>query len=91
MSQKTKRDRHILELMLIIVTVALTCLVYKTEGGKIVTLNLFYLPIVLGGFFLGRYLTGILAVFCVMTTSMVCRCSSRILRALFRLWLSDWG
>ena len=63
MSQKTKRDRHILELMLIVVTVALTCLVYKTEGGKIVTLNLFYLPIVLGGFFLAlshRYPGGVL-------------------------------
>ena len=67
-----KRDRLILELMLIAVAVALACLVYKTDGYKIVTLNLFYLPVVLSGFFLGRYSTGILAVFCVMTTSIIC-------------------
>ena len=72
MSREMKRERLILELMLIVIAVALTVLVYKTEGYKIVTLNLFYLPIVLGGFFLGRYSTGILAVFCVMTTSLVC-------------------
>jgi hypothetical protein len=67
-----KRDRLILELMLIAVAVALACLVYKTDGYKIVTLNLFYLPVVLSGFFLGRYSTGVLAVFCVMTTSIIC-------------------
>jgi hypothetical protein len=67
-----KRERLVLELMLIAVAIALACLVYKTEGYKIVTLNLFYLPVVLSGFFLGRYSTGILAVFCVMTTSIIC-------------------
>jgi hypothetical protein len=54
------------------VTIGLTCLVYKTNGYKITVLNLFYLPIVLCGFCLGRYTTGVLAVFCVMTTSLVC-------------------
>ncbi|HEX3725311.1 MAG TPA: HD domain-containing phosphohydrolase [Pirellulales bacterium] len=72
MPHESKRDRLILELMLIAVTIALTCLVYRTNGYKFVTLNLFYLPVVLAGFFLGRYATGILAVFCVLTTSMVC-------------------
>jgi hypothetical protein len=72
MSLAAKRERRLLELMLIAITIALTCLVYKTDGYKLITLNLFYLPVVLSGFFLGRYSAGILAVFCVMTTSLVC-------------------
>jgi hypothetical protein len=68
----TKRDQRILEVILIILTVALTCLVYKTDGYRLVTLNLFFLPVVLAAFFLGRYTAGILAVFCVSTTSIVC-------------------
>ena len=68
----SKRDQRILEIMLILVTIALTCLVYKVEGCKLVTLNLFFLPVVLCAFFLGRYSAGILAVFSVMTTSLVC-------------------
>ena len=72
MSLPAKRERRILEFMLIGITIALTFLVYKTDGYKLITLNLFYLPVVLSGFFLGRYSAGILAVFCVMTTSLVC-------------------
>lgn len=72
MFQLSKRDQRILEVMLIVLTLALTVLVYKTEGFKLVTLNLFFLPVVLSAFFLGRYSAGVLAVFCVMTTSLVC-------------------
>ena len=68
----TKRDQRILEVILIVLTVALTCLVYKTDGYRLVTLNLFFLPVVLAAFFLGRYSAGILAVFCVAITSIVC-------------------
>ena len=72
MLYQNKQERRVLELMLIGLVVGLTCLVYKLDGYKIVTLNLFYLPVVLSGFFLGRYATGLLAVFCVMTTSLLC-------------------
>jgi hypothetical protein len=72
MSRDPKKERLLMELLLIGIAITLTVLVYKTEGYKIVTLNLFYLPIVLSGFFLGRYSTGVLAVFCVMTASLVC-------------------
>jgi hypothetical protein len=68
----SKRDQRILEVMLIVVAIALTCLVYKMDGNKLVTLNLFFLPVVLAASFLGRYTAGILAVFCVATTSLVC-------------------
>ena len=72
MPNQEKRERLILELMLIAISVALTCLVYKIDGYKLTALNLFYLPVVLSGFFLGRYSSGILAVLCVMTASLVC-------------------
>ena len=58
--------------MLIPVALGMTFLVYEMNSGKLVALNLFYLPVVLAGFFLGRYVAGILAVFCVISTSLVC-------------------
>ena len=68
---RNKRDQYILEGMLIVVSLALTMLTYRMDGYKMVILNLFYLPVVLSAFFLGRYRAGILAVFSVITASMV--------------------
>jgi len=71
MLPRPKREQQLLEWMLIGITVALTGLVFKMDGAKMVVLNLFYLPVVLAAFFLGRYRAGILAVFCVISTSLV--------------------
>jgi HD-GYP domain-containing protein (c-di-GMP phosphodiesterase class II) len=60
-----------LEISLIVVVVGLTALFHQMEGFKIVVLNLFYLPIVLAGFFLGRYRAGGLAVLCVICVSII--------------------
>jgi HD-GYP domain-containing protein (c-di-GMP phosphodiesterase class II) len=68
----SKRDQRILEVMLIVLVIGMTCLVSKMGSYKLVTLNLFFLPVVLAAFFLGRYTSGILAVFCVATMSLVC-------------------
>lgn len=57
--------------MLVLITVALSCVLYHTEGIKMVVLNLFYLPIVLAGFFLGRYRAGVLAFLSVIVASIV--------------------
>ena len=51
MFRLNKRDQRIIELMLLAVVVGLTCLVYRMDSCKLVTLNLFFLPIVLGAFF----------------------------------------
>lgn len=96
MLHQEKQERRIVELMLIAIVIALTCLVYKMDGNKIVALNLFYLPVVLSGFFLGRYATGILAVFCVMTTSLVCALqlnefSSQATPLAIGLTITIWG
>lgn len=69
--QLEKRDRHLLEAMLIVMAIGIACLFYGIQAGKLVTLHLFFLPVVLSGFFLGRYLAGVLAVFCVLVVSVV--------------------
>jgi hypothetical protein len=63
-------EKRILELILIIICIALCCLLYRAGSYRMVVLNLFYLPVVLAAFFLGRYHAGILALFCVICVSM---------------------
>lgn len=66
-----KRERLILEVVIIIVALGLTCLLWRMQAYKMVILNLFFLPVVLSGFFLGRYTAGIMALFCFMSASIV--------------------
>ncbi|MEE8170737.1 MAG: hypothetical protein V3T70_09330, partial [Phycisphaerae bacterium] len=61
MSIGTKRDSRILEIMLILVVLGMTALYCKLGTHKMVALHLFFLPVVLSGYFLGRSSTGILA------------------------------
>jgi hypothetical protein len=61
---RDKRITRTLEIMLILVVIGLTCILYTISGFKMMVLNLYYLPVVLGAFFLGRYRAGILALFC---------------------------
>ena len=71
MRDRDPKSQRILEICLILVTIGLTALLHATAGHKITVLNLFYLPVVLAGFFLGRYRAGILACFCVVLASAV--------------------
>ena len=64
------KERRIFELMLIAVTVGMTYLLLHLGGYKMVALNLFYLPIVLSGYFLGRTHAGVLALFSVLAVSI---------------------
>lgn len=68
--KKHDRHRH-LEFSLIIIVIALTALLHQVQGFKLVVLNLFYLPVVLAAFFLGRYRAGVFALFCVVAASVV--------------------
>ena len=65
------KDLFSLEVALLVVCLGLTCLLYVMQGYKMVILNLFFLPIALGGFFLGRYRAGVLALTCVIAASGV--------------------
>jgi hypothetical protein len=71
MIQKLARREVKLELSLFLVCAALTLLLYFVEGFKMVVLNLFYLPVVLAAFHLGRHRAGILALVCVLFASIV--------------------
>lgn len=66
------QDRQrFLEFALIVICIGLACLLHIVSGYKMVVLNLFYLPIVLAAFFLGRYRAGVLALFSVIAATVV--------------------
>jgi hypothetical protein len=71
MSPKRPEQHKFLEIFLIVICVALCCLLYQVGSYRMVVLNLFYLPVVLAAFFLGRYRAGILALLCVVCASVV--------------------
>lgn len=71
MSNKTTKNQRVLEISLVLVIVGLTCVMYRMSGYKMIVLNLFYLPIVLAGFYLGRYRAGVLAFLGVILVSVV--------------------
>ena len=71
MSHKTPEQHKFLEIALIVICVALCCLVYRMGDFRMVVLNLFYLPVGLSAFFLGRYRAGILALLCMVCVSIV--------------------
>ena len=69
--EKKAKDEWYFEISLVIITIGLACLMWKIAGFKLVVLNLFYLPVVLAGFFLGRYRAGVLASLAVISASIV--------------------
>ncbi len=71
MSKSTPVQQRFLELTLVLVTVALCALLYRVGAYRMVVLNLFYLPVVLAAFFLGRYRAGVLAVLSVILAAVV--------------------
>lgn len=71
MQKIDSRSERVLELMLVFITLGLACLLYSTSGIKLMILNLFFLPIVLAGFYLGRYRAGVLALLAVVAASIV--------------------
>lgn len=66
-----KRDRRMFELMLIVVAIGMTYLTYRMGTYKVVVLNLFFLPIVLSGYYLGRTSAGVLALFCALAVTVM--------------------
>lgn len=69
--KQLRHDRLWFEAAIIFVIIGLTCMIHLMEGFKLVILNLFYLPVALSGFFLGRYKTGVLALLGVIAASLV--------------------
>lgn len=71
MVASSTRAQRTLEIILTIIVVGLACLLHISVGYKMAVLNLFFLPVVLASFFLGRYRAGILALFCVVAVTLV--------------------
>lgn len=71
MNTLNARDRRVFDIMLLVVAVGMTYLLYRMGAYKMVILNLFFLPIVLSGYFLGRTSSGILALFSVLCVTVV--------------------
>ncbi len=71
MMKKINRDELYFEISMTIIVVGLAFLMWKINGHKLIILNLFFLPVVLSGFFLGRYRAGILTAFAVIAASIV--------------------
>ncbi len=68
---QNKANHRTLEVILILISAALTCVLYQMTGYGIIVLNLFFLPVALAAFYLGRYRAGVLAFFNVITASIV--------------------
>ncbi len=71
MNIKQPRERRIFEIMLIVVVLGMTSLLHQMQDQKIVILNLFFLPVVLSGYFLGRGPAGTLALFSALAVTVV--------------------
>src|SRR5262245_28129535 len=70
MSKRLTKDRHVFEIMLLIVVVGMAWLTYRMGNFKIVVLNLFFLPIVLSGYYRGRSVAGALALFSAISVAI---------------------
>ncbi len=66
----TRSERTALEVMLVIVVIGMTYLMLRMGGYKMAALNLFFLPIVLSGYYLGRNHAGVLALFTALAVTI---------------------
>jgi hypothetical protein len=65
-----RSERAALEVMLVVVVIGMTYLMLRMGGYKMAALNLFFLPIVLSGYYLGRNHAGILALFTALAVTI---------------------
>lgn len=63
-------ERTALEVMLVVVVIGMTYLMLRMGGYKMAALNLFFLPIVLSGYYLGRNHAGVLALFTALVVTI---------------------
>jgi hypothetical protein len=66
MDKQLHKDRRILEVMLVILVLGMTTLFYKMGGHGLIVLSLFFLPVVLSGYYLGRANAGVMALCCAL-------------------------
>ena len=62
---------HFLEVFLTLIVLGCSSLLTSLPAAKVAVLNIYFLPIVLAGFFLGRYRAGALALLSAITAGML--------------------
>lgn len=71
MQDHTMKQRRLFEIMLIVLILGMGVLYWKMGQYGLVVLNLFFLPVVMSGYFLGRTSAGLLAFFCALAVTAV--------------------
>ncbi|MCA8996267.1 MAG: hypothetical protein KDA80_04760, partial [Planctomycetaceae bacterium] len=69
MAEKTN-DRY-LEIFLVLIILSLGAVLYWMDHARVVVLYLFFLPVVLAGFYLGKYSAGVFAFLSVIISTIV--------------------
>ena len=77
------KDRRFFEIMLIAIVIGMACLAAQLGGYKLVILNLFYLPIILSAYFLGRTSGCVLALLAALAITIVAAMDPASLSASF--------
>lgn len=67
---ESKQNSRKLEVMLIVVALGIAVLFTQMGEYRNIALHLFYLPIILAGFYLGRTRAGILSLFCALVVTI---------------------
>jgi len=67
---KRSKDRRFFEIMLIVIALGMTLMLSRLGGHRMVALNLFFLPVVLSGYYLGRNSAGVLALFSALAVTV---------------------
>lgn len=71
MDLQNPRERRAFEIMLVLVCLGMTTAFYVIGEYAMVALNLFFLPVLLCGYYLGRNSAGVLALLCVLSVAIV--------------------
>ncbi|TWT58449.1 hypothetical protein KOR42_18240 [Thalassoglobus neptunius] len=64
-------NERFFEIFLVMTVLGLGAILFSIEQSQVVVLNLFFLPVVLAGFFLGRYRAGVLSLLSVVVATLV--------------------
>ena len=70
MNHKPKNHHRFFEISLIVIVLAMTCLLFQMQSHKLVILYMFFLPVVLSGYFLGRSPAAVLAVLSAVSVAI---------------------
>ena len=71
MTAQTGKNQRAFEIFLLLVVAGITALLHSMTSYKLIVLNLFFMPVLLAAFYLGRYRAGVLSLFCVISVSLV--------------------